>query len=170
MKGVSMFTKEKTDAASEAILAELQSLSRQVAEMRGERESVREELDLSTEIVRLKRELTSLEIDKDRKTEEHQREKREVTHMVGLERKRQEFEVDSAKRDTQLTIREENLSADRERFEKEMAFTRRRFEEEVGYLKELMSEVLERLPTTKALITVGAPGNGNGKDNDADEE
>jgi hypothetical protein len=158
----------KPDATSEKLLAEIRGLSTQVAELQGERDEAKEELKLADDIVRLKRTLTNLEIEKDRETEKHEREKREVKHMVGLEKKRQEFEVESAKRDVKLTLREENLKADRDRFEEQMKFSTQRFEREVGYLKELMGEVLDRLPTVKVdkRVTVGANGNGNHADED----
>lgn len=147
-----MFT--KSHEPSEKILAELQTLSKRVAELKGERDATREELDLATDVVRLKRELTNLEIEKDRQHEAHEREKREVEHMVGLERKRSEFEVESSKRDVTLTIREENLKADRDRFEQQMDFMTKRFDGEVKYLKELMTEILGRLPSVEVNKTV----------------
>ena len=139
----------RRETREKQILEEIRGLRKQVAEIKGERDAVRDEISLSKALVALKTEKTDLEIDLARVKEQHEREKREIEHMVGLERKRREFEIDSAKRDTTLTVREENLTADRERFEKEMQFTRARFEEEVGYLKSLMGEVLERLPTVK---------------------
>jgi len=95
-----------------------------------------------------------LRISKSRVTEEHEREKRELTHMIGLEKKRQEVELTQGKREATLTVREENLKADRERFEEQMNFTRERFEKEVGYLKDLMGEVLDRLPTVTVDKTI----------------
>src|SRR2546425_3881351 len=97
------------DPASEKILTELRDLKRQVAEIQGERDAVREDLKLSQNVVRLREELETLRIEKDRKQEEHAREKRDTEHMVGLQKKRQEFEEDAAKREAVLTVREENL-------------------------------------------------------------
>ena len=65
--------------------------------------------------------------------------------MVRLERKRQEFEIDQAKRETTVVVREENLAADRERFTKHLDFMSERFKTEVEYLEELIKQVLARL-------------------------
>lgn len=137
----------KQDSIAEELMEEIRKLSKEVAGLRGERDAGKEAVRLSSDIGDLKKELTDLRIEKDRETERHEREKREVEHMVGLEKKRQEFEVDAAKRDVKLTVREENLKEDRQRFEQEMKFTRERFEKEVGYLQDLMGQVLERLPS-----------------------
>lgn len=93
----------------------------------------------------LKEEIETLKIEKGRREEEFQRREREVEHKVGLERKRQEFEVSSAKREATLSVREENLKADRARFEEQMKFHDKRFTEEVGYLKGMLEQVLGRL-------------------------
>lgn len=139
----------RSDTDKQEILDEIRAVSRDLAKLEGQADKTRDELDLATDVVRLKRELTNLEIEKDRLNEQHEREKREVEHMVGLEKKRQTFEIDSAKRDTTLTIREENLKADRDRFEQQMDFMTKRFDSEVIYLKELMTEILGRLPSVE---------------------
>lgn len=102
--------------------------------------------DLSARVKTLREQVETLEMEKARKDEEHARKVREVEHKVGLERKRQEFEVEAAKRDATLTVREENLASDRKRFEDQMSFHEKRFTQEVGYLKDLMTEVMKRLP------------------------
>ena len=71
------------------------------------------------------------------------------THKVGLERKRQEFEIKQAKREATVNIREENLSADRDRFENQMKFQEERFTKEVKYLKDMMNKMMERLPSAE---------------------
>lgn len=167
----------KTDETYDQLLEELRALRKSVAELKGERDAVREEVSLADRIRALKEEITAKEIEKARLVEDHERETREVTHMVGLERKRQEFEAEQARKEiefarteTTLAVREENLSADRARFEDEMKFTRERFEKEIGYLKELMVEVLGRLPTVSVekAIDLAVNGNGNGKHAEAD--
>jgi hypothetical protein len=166
---MSLFAKQDDPVAQE-LLDEIRRLSKEVAELHGERDAGKEAVTLADSIGRLKKELTDLRIEKDRETEKHQREKREVEHMVGLERKRQDFEVDAAKRDVKLTVREENLKEDRARFEQEMKFTRERFEKEVGYLQSLMKEVLERLPTVTVEKSIDLALNGNGKRDKAEVE
>lgn len=101
---------------------------------------------LQAETIALKKKVTDLEIQRAQKEEEWQRGDRELRHMIGLEKKRQEFEIDAAKRDTELKVRQENLTADKKRFSEEMEFQRGRFEQEVGYLKDMIGQVLERIP------------------------
>lgn len=102
--------------------------------------------DLAHRVRDLRAQVETLETEKARKQEEFSRREREVEHKVGLERKRQEFELTSAKREAVLAVREENLKADRARFEEQMGFHEKRFTEEVSYLKELMTEIMKRLP------------------------
>ena len=139
--------KEKVDPQIEALLDEIRGLRSQLREARSERDEARDKVKLEAKLTDLKKQIADMEIDKDRLTEAHEREKREVKHMVGLEKKRQEFEIDQAKRETTVKVREENLTADRKRFEEQMEFTTDRFKDEVGYLKDLMGQVLDRLPT-----------------------
>jgi hypothetical protein len=106
-----------------------------------------EELKLSKTVVELREEIVDLEIGKAKQKEDHDKREREVKHMVGLEKKRSEFDQSAAKREAILEVREENLAKSQERFETEMKFQRDRFETEVGYLKELMGDILDRLPT-----------------------
>lgn len=109
-------------------------------------QGIRSVADLSQRVKELREKAEKLEIEKGRKEEEFQRREREVEHKVGLDRKRQEFEVASAKREAMLSVREENLAADRKRFEEQISFHEERFTQEVGYLKELMTQIMQRLP------------------------
>lgn len=145
-----------------------------IAELRGdikglkaERDATREELRLADEVVDLKRKVEDLKIGEDRIKERHARERREVEHDVGLLRKRQEFELEAAKRETQLDVREENLTAERERFERDMNFRTEQLDQQIGYLKELMGKLFERLPsisTTLRGALVSAASNGDHED------
>lgn len=134
---------------------EIRELREAIADLRIRKDTVRQELGLSEEVVRLKKEITDLRIEKSRLTEEHAREDRELRHMIGLEKKRQEVELEQAKRGTELTVREENLKADKERFAEQMKFQNDRFTKEVEYLKGLMGEILARLPTVTVDRRVG---------------
>jgi multidrug resistance efflux pump len=100
-------------------------------------------------LAELRKKISDLEIDHARKKEEWDRREREVEHKVGLERKRQEFEIEQAKRETQTSVREENLKADKERFKSEMDFQRARLEEEVKSLRDLVAEMMKRLPSAE---------------------
>lgn len=107
-------------------------------------------LELATSVLNLKKQINDLEIEKSKLKEQHEREERELRHMIGLEKKRQEFEIEQSKRETKLTVQQENLAADKKRFEDQMKFHETRFTEEVSYLKEMIGNVLERLPNVSA--------------------
>lgn len=102
---------------------------------------------LTAQVITLKKTVAELDIQKSKRDEEHQREERELRHMIGLEKKRQEVEITQAKKDTELTVREGNLAADKRRFEEQLKFNNERFEKMETYLKDMMGQVLERLPT-----------------------
>jgi len=101
---------------------------------------------LTAEVLALKRQIADLEIQKSQREEEHAKQERELRHMVGLEKKRQEVEIAQAKRDTELTVREGNLAADRKRFDEQLKFNTERFEKMESYLKSMLSDILLRLP------------------------
>lgn len=134
------------DARLEALTEEIKTLSARVAELKGERQSLDNEVKLSKKITDLEREKTEKEIELDRVMEDHEREKREIDHKIGLHRQRVEQEIELSRKEAVLDVREENLKKDRERFEHEMEYTRKRFSEEVERLTTLQKEILERLP------------------------
>jgi hypothetical protein len=138
---------EEWEAERAELLEEMRGLRSELRAARKERDEATDRVTLADEVVDLKKQIVDLEINKSKLTEEHAREKREVTHMVGLERKRGEFEVERASKQATLVVREENLAHDKAKFEEHLAFMNDRFGQEVGYLKELMSEMLGRLPT-----------------------
>jgi len=148
---------KQTRELDTAVLA----LKAEIEELRIERNAQMKQLDAAKSVIDLKRQITDLEIAKAKIVEDNAREKREVTHMVGLERKRQEFEaeqalkgIETAREEAILEVREENLKAERVAFEKSMDFQQKRFEKEVGYLKDLMGQILERLPTVNVDRTI----------------
>lgn len=115
----------------------------------GELSGIRSVADLSDRVKELRGEVETLTIEKGRKEEEFSRKEREVEHKVGLERKRQEQELTLAKRESTVSVREENLKADRDRFESQMKFQEERFTKEVGYLKEMLGDIVQRLPSAE---------------------
>jgi hypothetical protein len=110
---------------------------------------------LTADVISLKKQVTNLEIEKSKKQEEFDKEERELRHMIGLEKKRQEFEITQAKRETTVVVREENLAADKKRFEEQMQFHDKRFTAEVGYLKDMLKDILGRLPNVNMSIKRG---------------
>lgn len=125
-----------------------------IAELKAERDAIKAERDATRRLKDLQGQISKLEIDKSKMVEDNEREMREVTHMVGLERKRQEFEAEQARKGIEharaqaiLEVQRENLDTERAAFVKEMKFREERFSQEVGYLKDLMGQILDRLPT-----------------------
>ncbi len=106
-------------------------------------------------LAELQKQIIKLEIEKDRKDEAFARKEREIEHKIGLERKRQEFEISQAKRETTVVVREENLKADKERFKAEMDFQRKHLEDEIKSLRELVVKMLERLPSAEIYAEIG---------------
>ncbi len=154
----------KTDPTSErydALMEELADLKRAVTELKGEEAGLSKVRGLETRINTLTRELIDKQIEYDREHEKWEREKREVEHMVGLQRKRSEFDSEAAAREAQLAVREENLAAQEKRFEEHVEFIEKRFDQQFESLNSITEKILERMPTTRQLITVGTP-NGNG--------
>lgn len=100
----------------------------------------------------LRSEIETLKIEKDRMKETQEREKRDLTHMIGLEKKRQEVEIEQTKKDTALTIREGNLASEKARFEEHLKFNTERFQSMETYLKDMMTSILARLPNVTMAI------------------
>lgn len=108
---------------------------------------------LTEQVLTLKKQLVDLEIAKSKIEEAHKTEERELRHMIGLEKKRQEVELVQAKKEVELTVRESNLKADQKRFEENLKFNTERFEKMETYLKDMMGNILERLPNVNMEIS-----------------
>ena len=106
----------------------------------------------------LQKEITRLEIERDKRVEEFARKEREIEHKIGLERKRQEFEITQSKREATVKVQEENLAADKQRFAGEMDFQRKHLEKEVASLNTLVQEMLKRLPSAEIQIKRSSRG------------
>jgi hypothetical protein len=147
--GLFSYPKER-NALNQAVV----DLKGEIADLKAEREAQRKQTKAFGDAVGLKQEIEDLKIGKARLIEDNERREREVLHMVGLERKRQEFEaeeakkgIETAKKDAVLAVREENLKTEKDAFDKQMKFQKDAFDKEVGYLQNLMGQILERLPT-----------------------
>lgn len=101
---------------------------------------------LENEIARLTREVTKLEIARDKQLETTKRERREIEHLVGLERKRSEAETALALREAKIGVREEAFAKDLNRFQEQMDFNNAQFNNQVRYLQEIVGKVLAHLP------------------------
>lgn len=150
-----MFWFTKEDAIEKALRKTVSDiLNRALGDVETSLGRLKESFDLGKKIRELQESIEALTIERDRKEEEFARKEREVEHKIGLERKRQEFEIEAAKREATLSIREENLAADRKRFEDQMGFHEKRFTEEVTYLKDMIGQVMERLPNVAVTGTL----------------
>lgn len=114
---------------------------------------------LTAEVIRLKTTIADLQIDKSKITEEFEKRERELRHMVGLEKQRQEQEREQAKAElaqaslaAKLEVREENLAAEKARFAEQLEFNTERFSTMEKYLKDMMGDILKRLPNVNMEI------------------
>jgi hypothetical protein len=135
------------DKQLEKLGMEIERLTREVSGLRGEKTAITEQRTLEEKIIALKKVVSELEITRDKKQEDFDRRERELTHMIGLEKKRQDVEIKQASESARLDVREENLKGERAQFEKQMKFREDQFGEQVKYLQSLMKQILERLPT-----------------------
>ncbi len=110
-------------------------------------------VELSSKLIALQREVEAAEIDKSKLKEEHAREERELRHMIGLEKKRQEFEIKKATEEATLKVREENLNREKRSFEDNLKFNTERFEKMESYMKDMMADILKRLPNVNMEIS-----------------
>ncbi len=104
------------------------------------------------ELANVREEIANAKIEKERLEENHAKQERELRHMIGLEKKRQEFEIKQAREETSLRVRESNLNAEKTRFEENLKFNTDRFEKMESYLKDMMKSILERLPNVNMQI------------------
>ncbi len=140
---------------------EIERLTREVASLRAENKALTEKRTLEKELIALKKEVTNLEITRDKKQEDFDRRERELKHMIGLEKKRQRVEIEQSTQEAKLAVREENLVSERDQFEKQMKFREEQFDGQVDYLQDLMKQILKRLPT----ISVEQDSIGRGREN-----
>jgi chromosome segregation ATPase len=140
----------KLDAAEvreEELLSEIRELNKQLKQAKRDRDDVRSLVKAEDELAALKRQIVEEEIKSARIQEDHDREKREIEHKVGLVKLTQTVELEAAKRDASLTAREENLETSKAQFEEQMKFITDRMTKEVEAQSKLMGKILDRLPT-----------------------
>lgn len=147
-------------ASEEAVLK--QKLLNEIAELRADIHGLRAEKDSTAEVTSLKRQVENLRIEKARLTEDNDRKIRETEHRVGLLKIQQQHDVDNAKRETMVQVREENLARDQQRFEAQMEFQRTQLQGEIHRVERILEQVLERLPNFDATVSA-ALGPSRGK-------
>jgi hypothetical protein len=120
-----------------------------VKALKSERDETAERNELRDQIADLKREKAQLTEDNDRKI-------RETEHKTGLMRAKTSQDIDNAKRETELKVREENLAADKQRFAGEMEFQRKHLQGEVDRIDGVLRAILERLPVIDVALSGAA--------------
>lgn len=138
----------------DGLTTEIRALKLQIADLEAKIESLTKQSDNLAERNRLKGEVEDLKLEKARLVEENDRRIRETEHKVGLLKTKQDHDVEHARRMAQLEVREQNLDADRKRFEGEMKFQREHFEREATGIRDILGEVLKRLPDVTATLNV----------------
>ena len=107
------------------------------------------------EIQKLKEEITTLKIEKAKQVEDHERTKREIEHKVGLHKEKVEQEIAHAKRETAVSLREQNLQKDEQRFSAQMKFEREHLQAQIESTNKLVAQLLERLPSAEIIANIG---------------
>jgi len=148
------------DKARQDGLDLIRSLSEQISRLEGQVNDLTRQKDRTAELRQLEDRLETVKREKARHDEENDRKIRETEHRVGLLRKQQELDVANAKRETELEIREGNLSREQQSFEERMEFQDKLRRDEAARTHELMQAVLERLPNIQATFTRTEGGSG----------
>ena len=119
-------------------------------------DKIRNVADYQAELDRLREEASGLRILNEEKKAEWDRKQTDIEFKVGLDRRRHEQELELSKRETVLTVREENLSKDIQRFEDRMNDQREAMKAEMDSLRTLTGQLLERLPDARMIAKIGS--------------
>ena len=103
-------------------------------------------IELAYEITELKIQKADLTIQIEAQAAAYQRGDLEIKHMIGLERKRQEVEIEQARREAVLAVKEENLKAKQDQFDISMKFREEQFKSEMNRMQGFLEEITKRLP------------------------
>lgn len=145
------------EVKADELLELVEKLSVEVAALRGERSTLELERRLESLAEERRRALDELAAARS----EAARVELDVEHKLGLhhaqvdsERRLMQAEAESERKravdEARLAVREENLGAERARFEQEVRFRTERFEAEAATLRDLTKQILERLPNVTA--------------------
>lgn len=150
MKGLAMRKNDKTEEITDS---ERTRLADELAQLKSQVRALRAERDETRGLNELKGEIEELKLSKARLVEDNDRKIRDTEHKVGLLKLQQDHEVKNAKRETQLEVREQNLTADKDRFAAEMEFQRKHLQGEVTRIEKILEKVLDRLPNIEATFS-----------------
>ena len=118
-------------------------------------DKIRNIADYEAAVESLKGQLSDLRIKRDEIDAKYKRDGIDIEFKVGLERLRHEQELTLSKRDAILSVREENLSKDLERFEAQSEFQRKAIANEMHGLHEMVNKLMERLPDARIIAKLG---------------
>ena len=126
-----------------------------VRDVQSKLDKIRNVTDYEEAIEALKEKLSDLRLRRDEIMAANNRNQINIEHKVGLLKQQHEQELALSKRDAVLTVREENLTKDQQRFADQMEFERKQMSGEMESLRTLTAQLLERLPDVKAIIRNG---------------
>jgi hypothetical protein len=137
------------------LLTEMAELRAEIHGLRQERGDLQTRDRLQAEIERLKKDTVAKQIEYDREKEKWDRERREVEHLVGLQRKTADFEKDQAIAEAKMTERERAITAKEDEFERQLKFNKEQMTKTQDFLERNFSAVLDRLPDVNVALEGG---------------
>lgn len=140
------FTGNTRDKVQTSLKEEVRTLSTEVAGLRGERDSIGEELGLSREVQDLTKKVSNLEIRKSQYEEENARKEREIEHKLGLLEIQREKEREVEKREATVTAREESVNNKATQLEERIAFMTTSFDAHVARMEGVVDSIIDRIP------------------------
>jgi hypothetical protein len=146
----------------------LDRLAEELAGLRAEVKALRKERDSTAELLTLREDVERLKLEKARLVEDNDRKIRETEHKTGLLKIKQDHDVEHARRMAQVEVREQNLDADRKRFQAEMDFQRKHMQREVDRFDGIAKALMERLPTIEVNLDGKASTGKKGRPGDGD--
>lgn len=141
-------------------LDQITEMSRQLAALTGEVAALSNVKSRTADRNKLLDEIEAMKREKATLIEEHDRRERDTKHEVGLLRKQweqdkehQERQIELKQQEAVLKVREENLTAERKRFEEQMEFARDQMKAEVDRLVAANQSLLNALPNVAVRLT-----------------
>ncbi len=124
--------------------------------------TIRDEIGNIGDVLALKRkkgeleeQIETLKLEHANFKEDQARQVRETEHKIGLVKRQHEQEVEFAKREVALEVKEKTLDADRKRFEEQMKFEREQLEGQIGHLRDIIDPLLRALPSAEIIASIG---------------
>ena len=134
--------------------SEIEELTATIAGLRGEVRALTTMKDRTEDLTRLREQIAELEINKNKLIADQAERERATKHKVGLLMEKQEQDKAHQDRMNEITlrearagVREENLAADRKRFEEQIEFVQTQIKGEIDRFMTLQQQLMERLPT-----------------------